>query len=114
MTRLELAIHQISRVRKYTIRLLDHVDQADWFWQPAEGVTHIAWQVGHLAMAEFRLALERTRGRRPEDADLISAEFIALFARESVPVPDPSNYPSMEAIRAVFDQVHRQALVEMK
>ncbi len=39
----------------------------------------IAWQVGHLAMAEYRLALERIRGPQPQDAGLISEEFLRLF-----------------------------------
>ena len=45
-------------------------DPAEWFRQPTEGVTHIAWQVGHLALAEYWLTLERIRGRRPDDLHL--------------------------------------------
>jgi hypothetical protein len=114
MSRLDLAIHQLSHVRKYTVRLLGHIDPTDWFRQPAEGVTHVAWQVGHLAMAEFRLALVRTRGLRPEDEDLISDAFIEPFSRESVPVPDSKKYPPPPVIREVFERVHRQTLCELK
>src|SRR6185369_320780 len=78
MSRLQLAFEQITFVRSYTTRLLDSIKLDDWFRQPAGGVTHVAWQVGHLAMAEYRLALERLRGVRPEDADLIPQAFFTL------------------------------------
>jgi hypothetical protein len=113
--RLQLAIEQIAFARNYTLRLLDHTDPADWFRQPPGGVTHIAWQVGHLAMAEYRLALERVRGARAEDGALISQGFLDLFGRLSVARvdPEPSNYPAVAEIRAVLDRVHRQALKEL-
>jgi uncharacterized damage-inducible protein DinB len=113
MSRLRLALGQLKAVRKYTLRLLDGTEPAEWFRQPAEGVTHIAWQVGHLAMAEDRLVRQRFQGRRPEDEALISEAFIALFRRDSVPVADPTKYPSADEIRAVLDRVHRQALQEL-
>jgi hypothetical protein len=113
MSRLQLALDQIVLARDYTKRLLDHVAESDWFRQPHDGVTHIAWQVGHLAMAQHRLALDRVRGPRPEDAALISEEFMRPFARESVPDPDPANYPPIAEIRAVLDRVHEQVLREL-
>jgi hypothetical protein len=113
MSRLQLATDQIVRVREYTVRLLDHAEPRDWFRFPPGGVTHIAWQVGHLTMAEYRLGLERTRGRRPADDDLIGEDFLRLFARESVPDADASRNPSAGTIRAVFDRVHEQLLREL-
>jgi hypothetical protein len=114
-TDLDCAAGQIVFARNYTQRLLDQTDPAEWFRQPAEGVTHIAWQVGHLAMAEYRLALERIRGRLHGDEQLISDEFLVLFGRDSTPeIPaDPSRYPSAGEIRTVFDRVHEQTLREL-
>jgi hypothetical protein len=57
-------------------------------------------------MAQYRLALERIRGARPDDADLISEDFLRLFGRDAVPDPDPGKYPPLADIRAVFDRVH--------
>jgi hypothetical protein len=111
---LSLAIEQIVFARDYTVRLLDQTEVADWFRLPPGGITHIGWQVGHLAMAEYRLALERIRGPKPEDADLISEAFLLLFARRSVPAMEPGKYPSPVEIRAVLDRVHAQALRELK
>jgi len=113
MSRLELALGEIVTARTYTERLLDHVEPDDWFRQPAEGVTHIAWQVGHLAMAEYRLALERIRGVRPDDGELIHAAIFELFGKDSVPQADASRYPPIEEIRGVFTRVHDRALKEL-
>jgi hypothetical protein len=110
MSRLQTAIDQIAFARKYTLRLLDATKESDLFTM--SGVTHIAWQVGHLAMAQYRLVFERVRGVRPEDAQLISADFLKLFLRDSVPSRE-AIYPSAAEIRAVFDRVHEQGLREL-
>lgn len=113
MSRLQLAIEQITFARTYTIRLLDQTKTEDWFRQPPGGVSHFAWQVGHLAMAQYRLALERIRGAQPQDHDLIAESFLRLFGRESVPDADPGKYPNQAEIRVVFDRVHQQVLREL-
>lgn len=113
MSRLQMAIEQIVFARQYTNRLLEQTPESDWFRQSAAGVSHIAWQVGHLAMAEYRLALDRTRGERPEDRDLIPPVYFTLFGRASEPVPEAAAYPPLAEIRAVFDRVHAQTLKEL-
>jgi len=114
MSRLEVAIGQLKRVRRYTMRLLEHTDPEEWFTQPTDGITHIAWQAGHLAIAEYRLCLERLRGKLPEDKEIISEEFSTCFRRESQPVPDPGLYPTPARILVVLDGVHNQTLRELK
>jgi len=113
MARSEALLESICRARDYTNRLLDGTSPSDWFRMPQEGVSHIAWQVGHLAFAEYRLALERIRGKRPDDERLVSAAFLQKFGRASTPVGDPKAYPSGEEIRRVFDAIHRQVLEEI-
>jgi hypothetical protein len=110
---LDRALEQITFARNYTLRLLDATDPAEWFRRPPGGVTHVAWQIGHLAMAEYRMALERVRGRLPGDEPLISDDFLARFGRDSTPDPDPSRYPPAAEIRTVFDRVHAQTLREL-
>jgi uncharacterized damage-inducible protein DinB len=65
-------------------------------------------------MAEYRLAMERIRGPQLQDADVISEDFLRLFARESVPQADPAKYPKQAEIRAIFDRVHEQVLRELR
>ena len=74
MSRLQLAIEQIVFARDYTIGLLDQTPAIDWFRQPPGGVSHIAWQVGHLAFGEYSLALREIRGPQPLDIDLLFGE----------------------------------------
>ncbi len=113
MLRLQMALNQIQFARKYCVRLIDQTDPQDWFRQPQEGVTHLAWQVGHLAMAQYRLALERIRGTRSEDEALIPPQFLVVFGKGSVPHLDRTQYPEPAEIRAVFDRVYAQTLVEL-
>jgi hypothetical protein len=108
MTELDNALADIAQVRHYTTALINTIDPADWFRMPAGGVTHVAWQVGHIAMAQYRLCLERVRGVRPEDEALISSEFLKQFGRDSVPDPDPAKYPTPAEILAVYHRVHDQ------
>jgi hypothetical protein len=74
--------------------------------------THVAWQVGHLAMAQYGLCLFRQRGRQPVDLELMSSGFRKLFSRGSVPEADAGKYPSPAEIRRTFDRVHAQVLSE--
>jgi hypothetical protein len=114
MSRLDLFVDQIRSARAYTTALLETIKSDDWFRQPDGGVTHVAWQVGHLAFAQYKLLLERFRGARPGDAQLISEAFLNQFGRGSVPDSDPSRYPAPGEIRTVFDQVHLRAIEELK
>lgn len=113
MRRAEMLLESIGRARDYTNLLLAATPTADWFRMPQESVSHVAWQVGHLAFAQYRLALERVRGKRPGDEQLISPTFLARFGRETTPVGDPRSYPSADEIRVVFDGLHRQVLSEI-
>ena len=108
----QYALDQIRDVRAYALPLVDDVAPEDWFRMPAEGVTHIAWQVGHIAMAQFRLCLERLRDLQPGDRDLISKDFIRLFSKGTLPAADQSIYPSAAEIRATFDRVHEAVMRE--
>lgn len=113
MSRLRDALDRIALARSYTLGLLDTIDPADWFRMPTEGVTHVAWQVGHLAMADYLLCLKRVRGVRPDDEQVIPAAFIKSFARESVPDRDPARYPPPAEIRATLDRVRRKVLADL-
>jgi hypothetical protein len=109
---LELALQQVQFARDYTLSILAEIDDADWFIMPPRCPTHVAWQVGHLAMAEYGLCLFRQRGRQPIDPELMSSGFRKLFSRGSVPEPISEKYPSPAEIRATFDRVHAQVLTE--
>lgn len=112
--RLETAIRRIEFVRKYTMTLLDDLESVDWFWMPEGFKTHIAWQVGHIAMSEYGLTLYQQRGRNREvDAALMSSKFRKLFMRGTTPSVDIENHPSPEEILSVLDKVHQQMRIEI-
>jgi len=112
-TRLELARKQIEFARSYTKSLLADIEPDDWFTIPNGCVTHLAWQVGHLAMAQYGLCLFRIRGRQPVDMELMSSAFRKKYSKGTTPDPDPANNPSPAEIMQVFDRVYDQAMAEM-
>lgn len=109
----ELARKQIEFARGYTLTLLEDVQPEDWFRQPAGAVTHLAWQVGHLAMAQYMLTLFRLRGKTPEDAVLAPKTTLRPFMKGSTPVPDPAQYPPVDEILRVFHAVHARLMEEL-
>ena len=113
MTTTAAAIDQVRTARLYTRDMLSHVATDLWFEQPSAGVTHVAWQVGHLAVAQYGLALKRVRGERPDDTALIPQDFRQAFGKSSTPDPNPANNPSVETIREIFDRVHEQTIREL-
>jgi uncharacterized damage-inducible protein DinB len=113
VNRLQLAIDQIVFARDYTLGLLEQTPQAEWFRQPPGEITHVAWQVCHLAYAEYRLGLLRIRGEQSHDAELFSPDFVRLFGPNSVPSFDPANDLAPAEIRATLDRVHARVLEEL-
>lgn len=110
--RLDLALRQIRFAREYTQQLIDDVRGDEWWEMPAEAPTHLAWQIGHLAMAQYGLALFRQRGRAEVDLELMSSRFRKRFSRGTQPEPDRNRYPDIDEIRSVLERVHQQVLTE--
>ena len=113
MSRISFVLEQIKTARAYTESFLDGLEPDEWFRRPSEGVTHIAWQFGHLAAAEYFLTLNRIRGPKTEDAELIPEKFLKQFGKGSVPDADPGGYPGAEEILETVRRVHNWALEEL-
>jgi hypothetical protein len=111
--RLQIAARHIDSARAYTKTLLDGLTDDEWFWTPQPAVTHIAWQVGHLAFAQYGLALFRQRGRLAEDAGLMSGSFRKTFAKGTTPSLNRGDYPEVGEILETFERIHRCALSEL-
>ena len=112
MSRMREALEQIDFTRRYTRERFESVPLSEWFTIPPNGVSNIAWQVGHITMAEYRLCLERLRPRTSADAELIPDELLQQFRRDSVP-RSASEYPSAAEIRSVCDRVHARVMEEL-
>ena len=112
-SRLEIAVEQIKFARRYTLSLEEDIDVTDWFRQPPGCPTHVAWQVGHLAMAQYGLTMIRLRGKQPEDEQILAANFFRRFQKGTRPDADPASYPSVSEIRETFARVHEHSLQEL-
>ncbi|HQR08676.1 MAG TPA: DinB family protein [Gemmatales bacterium] len=111
MTRLEQAIHHLNLARTYTLGLLTDIPEKDWFRMPAPGVTHIAWQVGHLAASQYHLTLARLRGVQPADQALFPADnFVELFGRASTPLANPEKYPTPAELLSTLETITAQGM----
>ncbi|HVU86838.1 MAG TPA: DinB family protein [Pirellulales bacterium] len=110
MSARDIAWGEIDAARRYSLGLLESVHERDWFRQPTEGITHIAWQMGHLAAAQYSLCLLRLRGAQDTDAQILPPKFTELFLRGTAPVPDPAKYPAPAEILETLGRV--QAAVE--
>jgi hypothetical protein len=108
-----LALAQIEAARDYTLELLASIPTEQWFTMPEGCPTHVAWQVGHLAMAEYGLCLFRQRGRQPDDLHLMPGNFRKLFSRQSQPTPLASDYPPPADILATLHRVHARVRQEL-
>ncbi|MCA9216629.1 MAG: DinB family protein [Planctomycetales bacterium] len=111
--RLNVAIAEIEFARSYTHTLLDDLSDEAWLEIPAGGVSNIAWQVGHLAMAQYALTMIRIRGKEPTDSEFITSKFFKRYKKTSSPSADASANEPLDEIRKTFAAVHQQALKEL-
>lgn len=112
-TRLESTVNGLRRSRVFTQKFLAGLTPEEWFWTPPAYTTHIAWQIAHVAVAQYSLCFRRARGRTMEDESLISDAFIAAYTLGSQPQAGEANNVSLAEIRRVFDAVLEQALKEL-
>lgn len=111
--RLAIAEERIRFARTYVRQFIDDLDEADWFWTPPGFVTHIGWQVAHIAASQYGLCLFRLRGRTEADEALIPQAFWDNFKVGSKPVAGAEKNPSIGTIFSVFDNVYAQVLTEL-
>jgi len=113
------ALGQIDWARRYTLELLAATPRELWFERPnvraGEGresplPTHIAWQVGHLAVSQYGLLMFRIHGRRDMDLDLIPSRFRKAYARGSDPTVAASGQCSADELFERLETVHRIAI----
>ena len=106
-------IYQLERTRVLSLQMIERVPHDRWFEMPS-GVTHVAWNVGHMAIAEYFLGLVFIRGARDGDRDFIPESYVELFGYGSVATSDASAYPTPSEILDVLGSVHRTLLDEIR
>jgi hypothetical protein len=107
---LQAALAQIDFARRYTLELLDVTPRELWFTRPAGVPTHVAWQVGHLAVSQYGLLMFRIHGRQESDTDLIPGKFRKAFARGSDPSSDAAAQMTADELFERLEQVYERSL----
>ncbi len=110
----ELTKQRIAFTDQMFRDFIDGLEPDLWFRMPSEGVTHIAWQVGHITIANYGLGMLRIRGKKAEDASLVPESYSQLFGRGSTPSTDQSIHPSIERMVEIYKKVNDQLLTEMQ
>ena len=97
----ERILYQLERTRVFSLQMIARVPHEEWFEMPL-GITHVAWNVGHMAIVEYFLGLVLVRGSQDEDAAIIPEQFGGLFGYGSTVSGDASAYPTPDEILAVM------------
>jgi hypothetical protein len=108
-----MAIVRIRDSRLFTKQFLKDITDAEWYWSPPQFTTHVAWQVGHIAVSQYNLCLRRVRGRTTADELLISDAYIDAFKLGSKPIAELEKNLPLDEVRRVFEAVHEQCIQEL-
>ncbi|MEO8269689.1 MAG: DinB family protein [Aureliella sp.] len=106
-------LHQMRWARHYTRQLLDSIPLDLWYHQPSGATTHVAWQVGHLAVSQYGLMLFRQRGRAAGDLEVMPGWLRKQFGRGTVPASTAQGQPSPEELLARLAAIEAQVLAEL-
>lgn len=107
------ALGQLEFTRAYLKPMLDSVPAELWSVIPDNAPSHLAWQVGHLAVAQYGLMLFRQRGRAEGDLELMPSWLRKRFGKGSNPKSDPGEIPSRDQLMEIFDRIDAQARTEI-
>ena len=102
----DAVLGQVDFARRYTLGLLENIPESLWPIIPTGASSHIAWQVGHLAVSQYGLMLFRQRGRAEGDLDLMPGWLRKRFGRGSVPPTDSNEIPSKAALLECLEKIH--------
>jgi hypothetical protein len=109
----DAAILQLEFARRYTLELLENTPHDRWLEAPPGAPTHLTWQVGHLAVAEYGLLMFRLRGRSEGDLELVPSWLRKNFGKGSSPAALTSP-PSPEQLLEKLSLIHKRGLQEVR
>jgi len=106
MTQIELCADVLSRNFDTLKWTLDDFSDADLLVRPCPGANHVAWQLGHLIVAETRLVNGITPGAMPE----LPAGFADHFNKETASNDDPAFFPRKAPLMEQFSKTRQGTL----
>lgn len=108
-----MALEQIDFARRYSLRILDSIPHDQWYEFPPGSPSHVAWQAGHITIAQYRLGLERIRGKKETDERFFPSKYLQHFGKDSVPQQNAGQYPKPSGILEVMHGVHEKIMEEL-
>jgi DinB superfamily len=109
----DAALGQLVFTRTYMKQMLDTVPAEQWATVPAGAPSHLAWQVGHLAVAQYGLMLFRQRGRAEGDLELMPSWLRKRFGKGTSPLTDTGEIPHRDQLLEILDRIDAQARKEV-
>ncbi len=101
-----LLAEQLEWTRDWTLRLLADLRGDDWAFQPAPGLAHPLWIVGHLAVSQDVLVHQRCLGR-----GILGADFAAHFPiGAAIPVVGVHAFPDVDEVLRVLAETQVRTL----
>lgn len=102
----DAALGQVRFIRQYSLELLESIPEQLWPEVPAGAKTHVAWQVGHLAVSQYGLMLFRQRGRAEGDIELMPGWLRKRYGRGSIPPAVPNEIPTKSELLSILAKIH--------
>lgn len=109
---LQTALGQLEFIRAYFLDLLKNVPEEKWKTIPSGAPSNLAWQVGHLAVAEYGLLLFRQRGRAEEDLELMPGWLRKKYGKGSKPTEELQETP--QELLAALERIHTTSLATIR
>ncbi len=107
----DLVVEQMKFLRSYSLQLLENIPADLWSTIPAGAPSHLAWQVGHMAVAQYGLMLFRQRGRAEGDIELMPGWLRKRYGKGTTPPTE--NVESKDQLLEILAKIHETCLREV-
>jgi DinB superfamily len=108
----DAALGQMKFNRQYLKGLIEGVPRELWTVIPEGAKSHLLWQVGHVAVAEYGLLLFRQRGRAEGDIQLMPGWLRKNFGRGSQASVVADYNPTPDGMLRLLDAIDEQCHCE--
>lgn len=101
----EFAVSGLETSRWLTLSSIEDLSDEEMMFQPADGLNHPLWLLGHIVTSENGLILSLCK-----DENLLPGDWMAKFGIGSKPVADPMAYPSRTKVLDQLKKTHATAV----
>ena len=101
----DFVVSALETARWLTVSAVEDLTDEEMMFQPADGLNHPLWLLGHIAGSENGLILGACKGQ-----NLLPKGWMGKFGIGSQPVADPGVYPERDQILALLEKTHAAAL----